>query len=90
MLAEGRTFDEIVATIGGTRNSVQKLAWQADRRVADRRIVLSRPMIDALQAEAARRGLSAIDLAQQLLETIIRDELFDPLLGEWEARDAQG
>lgn len=86
LLAQGLTRSEIAAEIGGTENAVQMLIYSRKRRLTDRKMVLPRAMVDALAAEAMVRGVSPTELALQLLEVIVRDELFDPLLGECEAR----
>jgi hypothetical protein len=86
MLADGLSRREIASEIGGTENSIQMLIYLAKRRQADRKIVLSRPMIEVLRGEAARRGTKPAALAHHLLETIVSDDLFDALLGEPEPR----
>lgn len=83
-LLEGLSAQQIAGEIGGSVNSVQKLIWQIDRRTSDRQMTLSRPMIEALRTEAALRRCEPSELATRLLEVIVRDELFDALLGERE------
>lgn len=84
LLASGLTPQQIAGEIGGSVNSVQRLMWQIERRTSDRRVTLPRTMIDALRGEAARRDCEPAELATRLLRVIVRDELFDALLGEIE------
>ncbi len=88
MLAQGLSRREIAREIGASENSIQMLIYLAERRLSDRRIVLQRAMAEALRGEAGRRGTTPCELARCLLEAIVRDELFDALLGECEAADA--
>lgn len=88
LLGRGLTAQEIAREIGGSVNSVQRLMWQIQQRSTDRRITLSRLMIDSLRSEAARRGREPAELATRLLEVIARDDLFDALLGEIEVGHA--
>jgi hypothetical protein len=81
-LADGMEPRGIAAKLDVSLNSVQQLIYLSERRLADRKIVLTRPMIDLLGGEAARRGTSAAELAHRLLELIVHDDLFDALLGE--------
>lgn len=82
LLAEGRSVDEIVETIGGTANSVYQLISLSQRRVTDRKVILSRELVNSLKAPAAARGIEPAELVLQLLEVIVRDDVFDALLGE--------
>lgn len=85
LVAQGLSRREIADEIGGTENSVQQLIYFAEQRVAGRRVVLPRLLMQQLEEHAASRDTSAAELVCAVLEVVVRDDLFEPLLGEPEA-----
>lgn len=88
LLAQGLPIDDIVDQVGGTANSVHCLIATARNRVTDRKVILPRETIVALAAPAAARGITPAELVLQLLDVLIRDDVFDILLGEPGETDA--
>lgn len=86
--AEGLSVDEIAARVERKRIDVWALLGAARHRSTERGVTLSWKQLRALDAEASTRGVTANELAAQLIATIVADDLFEALLGEPEGGHA--
>lgn len=82
-LAErGLSPDEIGRKIGRDAYHVRAILRRMSHGARPRSFVLPARFALALANEARARGTDAVELATELLDAIVRDELFDALLGE--------
>lgn len=83
----GDTFEEIGAKIGRDSTHVRAaLRGAAVKR--PRTFTVPMRLLDCFENEARARGIGRVELAQQVLELIAREDLFEALLGEAEGSDA--
>lgn len=61
------------------------LALDADLRALARELSAASPVTERLAREASRRGMTAPQLTDALLNTIASDGLFDAILGDCDA-----
>lgn len=85
-LADAEQPPEVIAEIiGRDANYVRATLRHVRVPPRPRSYALPRPVAVALEEPAKARGLTPRELAVQLLDVIVRDDLFDALLGEPEA-----
>jgi hypothetical protein len=82
LAASGLKPREIGERVGREANFVTGVLASGKDRLADRKLLLPMKMARALAEEGRARGISAAELVDQLLEVIVRDDLFEALLGE--------
>jgi hypothetical protein len=97
LIAEGKTTIEIAALFGVTPGTLRVYCSNRDislrkggkqlvaKRVAKRQPAVAEAMqIVSLRLEAKARGISDLDLVSQLIEIIVKDKLYDAVLGKLE------
>ena len=82
LLGQGLDAKAIAEQLGCRKINVQRLIWQANRRVTDRKLVLPRRTLAGLTRAAEARGLTVEELVIGLLDFVIEEDAFDALLGE--------
>jgi hypothetical protein len=82
LAAEGLSPVEIGDRVGRDAIAVRNLLCAAKRGLVDRRLLLPLKMARALAEEAKMRGVTVAELVEQLLEVVVRDGLYEALLGE--------
>lgn len=80
--AEGCDPDEIGRRIGRDPYHVRATLRRIEHGEKPRVLALPNRVVPGLAGEAAARGGTPAELALQLLERVIEDDLFEPLLGE--------
>jgi len=78
----GLTPAEIGVRIGRDAGHVRAALRGRKAVPKPRTFTLPRHIIECLGSAAAARGIEPVELARQLLDTIVEDDLFDALLGE--------
>lgn len=76
--AQGMRCSEIARKIGGTGEGISGLLRVKSRRT----IHFPRDVLDALEPDARRRGLSSQQLAVKLLSTLVDEKLVDAILDD--------
>jgi hypothetical protein len=97
LIAEGKTTIEIAALFGVTPGTLKVYCSNRDislrrggkqrvaERIAKRQPAVAEAMqIVSLRLEAKARGISDLDLVSQLIEIIVKDKLYDAVLGKLE------
>ena len=97
LIAEGKTTIEIAALFGVTPGTLRVYCSNRDislrkggkqlvaKRVAKRQPAVAEAIqIVSLRLEAKARGISDLDLVSQLIEIIVKDKLYDAVLGKLE------
>lgn len=82
MLGEGLDEQTVADRLGMSKANVQRLKNAREGNITDRKVLLPRDVFSALRLQAEMRGTTALKLANQLLNQVVRDDLFDALLGE--------
>lgn len=80
--AQGMDTDAIAAATGRPCNQITVTEYKRAQLRRPRTLVIGERTFDQLGRHAARRGMTAIDLADRLLATIARDKLVDAVLDD--------
>lgn len=80
--------EQIAARIGRDANHVRAVLRRLQVGEHVRTLALPATVLPGLREPAAARGITVAELAVELLDVIVRDDLFDALLGEPGATDA--
>jgi hypothetical protein len=94
LASQGKSASQIAAAIGSTPASVRvrccqlriplKSRWQQERQVGDRRVSIFLNDADyaALERKAAAMQKSVSELSAELLESVIRGDIYEAVLDE--------
>jgi len=81
--AEGLTMKQIAARIGISEKDTHALILSSHRR-ADCRVTLTADQIERLKPHADKRDVTGKELARQIIETVIAENMIDAVLDDLE------
>lgn len=80
--AKGMDTQAIADATGRTCNHVTATEYRLTQAKRPRTLIIEERIFDKLQRHASRRGMNAVELADQLLATIARDNLVEAVLDD--------